>query len=194
MSFSDIFGWILGAVGILGTVLNIVLIFIKIEESQKVSVTPQKMGVILFFLALLCVGVVAVRNAGIETSPGIADDSEPTVPNSTNLEKLFPFSDNGFVFPQSSSKYITQEDLENLKSLAYETEYTYRDLLNFSINEIYARHGYQFTTEKFDNFYNQYLWYSGIDKKSTITWEMFNTYEQDNLKLLIKEQEDNGFR
>jgi len=194
MLFVSIFGWVLGAVGILGVIINIVLIFIKVEESQKVSVTPGKMVAILSFLALLCVGVVAITNTYIETPPDIVTETDPITSNSMNIEKASPFSSNGFLFPRSNSNYITQEDLENLKKCAHETEYTYRDLLNFAVNEIYARHGYQFTSEKFDLFYNQYLWYKNMDKESTITWEMFNTYEQKNLDLLIDEQKANGFR
>lgn len=192
MFFTNVAGWIISAFALLGVVLDIISFFIKVDDSQKISISLKKMGVLVFFGVLLCLGVVIIKS-----DTEIIIDPNTTAPmpsNSVNIETISPFSKNGFIFPQSSSKYISQDDLEDLKELSHKTEYTYRELLNFSLNEIYARKGLQFTTEEFDNFYNQYPWYKNMDKKSAIEWEMFNTYEKHNLTLIINEQISNGFR
>lgn len=104
------------------------------------------------------------------------------------------FSPEGFVFPESSTQYITSNDLDNLVVISNESDYTYQELLRFAVNEIYARHGYQFAPGgRFDAFYSQYQWY--VESiKADVTWDMFNDYECHNLNLIINEEERNGYR
>lgn len=111
-----------------------------------------------------------------------------------NDDRFIPFSSDGFVFPESSTQYITSDDLDNLAMISVESDYTYQELLRFSVNEIYARHGYQFIPGgSFDVFYSQYQWYTESIKVD-VTWDLFNDYEQHNLNLLLNEESRNGFR
>ncbi len=88
----------------------------------------------------------------------------------------------GQVFPESSEKKLTWEDLEKLSHDPVEEK---DKLFRLAVNEIYARHGYIFSKVKwFSDFYKQFDWYkpsvsdaSEVDKKLTAA-------ERENLKLL----------
>ena len=90
--------------------------------------------------------------------------------------------DQGQVFPESSEKKLTWEDLEKLSHDPVEEK---DKLFRLAVNEIYARHGYIFSKVKwFSDFYKQFDWYkpsvsdaSEVDKKLTAA-------ERENLKLL----------
>ena len=65
---------------------------------------------------------------------------------------------NGFIFPDSSTSLITQEQMSaKLKE---------KSDLRLAINEIYARHGYQFSNEQYQNYYQQFDWYNKLSKES----------------------------
>ena len=90
--------------------------------------------------------------------------------------------DSGQVFPESSSKKLTWEDLDKLSHDPVEEK---DKLFRLAVNEIYARHGYIFSKVAwFSDFYKQFDWYkpsvsdvSEVDKKLTAA-------EKENLKLL----------
>ena len=90
--------------------------------------------------------------------------------------------DKGQVFPESSEKKLTWEDLEKLSHDPVEEK---DKLFRLAVNEIYARHGYIFSKVAwFSDFYKQFDWYkpsvsdvSEVDKKLTAA-------EKENLKLL----------
>ncbi len=108
-----------------------------------------------------------------------------------STEKTEAFDNNGFVFSDSNTRSLTKTEVENLKKY---TEYSYEDLINFSINEIYARQGGTFKSGgKFEQYYNQYSWYRNIEKKE-VTENMLNRFEKNNIDLLVKIAKENGYR
>ena len=55
------------------------------------------------------------------------------------------------------------------------------------INEMYARHGYQFTDAELTNYFNQKQWYSSIPNKTIDMDGIYNnmsSVEQANVTLL----------
>lgn len=62
MSSATVADWIFAAFSLLGIILGIILIFIKVDDSQKFIISRAKMGVLVFFLALLCLGIVIIRS------------------------------------------------------------------------------------------------------------------------------------
>lgn len=62
------------------------------------------------------------------------------------------------VFPDSDKTLLTDEMI-NEKVQDKQT-------LRLAINEIYARHGYQFTSEEYTNHFNQFDWYKNMTKES----------------------------
>ena len=87
----------------------------------------------------------------------------------------------GEVFPDSSSRYLTEKDLQ----LLWEGELGPDALVRLALNELYARNGYSFSNSWFRNYYLQCSWYDGGNcTDSEVVEERFNTYEKANKKFL----------
>ncbi|MCD8190288.1 MAG: YARHG domain-containing protein [Clostridiales bacterium] len=83
------------------------------------------------------------------------DDTEPTSSDDHPTFSNF-VDDNGFVFPNSETEYLTDAEITDLikKSGSYAPK-----LLQYAINEIVARHGYDFGDSPYADYYSQYKWY-----------------------------------
>ena len=60
------------------------------------------------------------------------------------------------------------------------------DILYLALNEIYARHGYIFRNEDLQNYFMGQVWYTPLVDGEGFNDEVFNDYEKENLKLLLK--------
>ncbi len=83
----------------------------------------------------------------------------------------------GYLFP-SDTQYLT---VEYLNTLSWDTV----DLIR---NEIYARHGYIFKTQKFANYFNSKSWYVPSVPADSFNPAVFNAVESANIKLLVDYQ------
>ena len=96
------------------------------------------------------------------------------------------FETTGFAFPQSDTIVLTQADINSLHLVE---GYSYEDMLRFAINEMYARRGYLFQTERYAQFYNNYAWYYGyLSADETVTH--FGEVEWYNLNLLLSAENE----
>lgn len=93
----------------------------------------------------------------------------------------------GIMFPYSSSRYITEEDINNCQ---VEENKPLIDIIQYSINEIYARNGYDFHEKKWKEYYTQYSWYINKGYNDAETREHFNTFEEQNVQFLKAIRED----
>lgn len=92
------------------------------------------------------------------------------------------FDENGFLFPNSDKKYLTNDDLYALKKVE---DYKFKELLGFAKNEIYARHGLSFKKNgKYYKFYMKYDWYNKIKHKGAVEKDL-NKYEKKNIKKIM---------
>lgn len=88
----------------------------------------------------------------------------------------------GQVFPESSEKKLTWEDLEKLSHDPVEEK---DKLFRLAVNEIYARHGYIFSKVKwFSDFYKQFDWYKPSVSDASAVDTKLTSAEKENLKLL----------
>ena len=88
----------------------------------------------------------------------------------------------GQVFPESSEKKLTWEDLEKLSHDPVEEK---DKLFRLAVNEIYARHGYIFSKVKwFSDFYKQFEWYKPSVSDASAVDTKLTSAEKENLKLL----------
>ena len=88
----------------------------------------------------------------------------------------------GQVFPESSEKKLTWEDLEKLSHDPVEEK---DKLFRLAVNEIYARHGYIFSKVKwFSDFYKQFDWYKPSVSDASAVDTKLTAAERENLKLL----------
>ena len=115
------------------------------------------------------------------TQAATAPDDKPT--EKTDGETTAPPSagDGGFIFPDSSSRYLTDVEIASRLSTIGGSPVSY-SFAQDAINEIYARHGYVFRTPNIRDYYKAQSWYSpdpGYDGS-------LNAAEQYNIVLLSK--------
>ena len=86
--------------------------------------------------------------------------------------------DYGLPVFDSDSRYYTREEMRQI-SWTPELTAVFR-------NEIYARHGYIFKNDIWNDFFSTYIWYSGIYPADKFDAGVFNEYEKENLKLAVE--------
>ncbi|GEM_PF-1146132 len=119
---------------------------------------------------------------GVDSSPAEEPDPEPdTVPESEAEPRQTV--DGEYVFPQSSTAYLTDQELTGLD----------KTTLRLARNEICARHGKIFRDAELRAYFESKSWYTGtvepdeFDRLNNI----YNAYEVANIEL-IKEYEAKG--
>lgn len=107
--------------------------------------------------------------------------------NSTHSNKIK--NDKGmnsdYILP-TNSEYVSYEDLNNLTGEFGD------EIIRYAINEIYARHGYVFKTEKYAEYFSSQEWYTPDANLSDayIKDALFNDYEKENLKILLSYEKE----
>ena len=93
----------------------------------------------------------------------------------------------GFVFPDSDKVLLTDDRISETVTDA--------DTCRRAINEIYARHGYEFTMQENIDFFNQYDWYKNMDKESDMekVSAQFSKTEKSNVDKLLEFEDANGW-
>lgn len=177
-------------------------------ESRKIKIYHQFSD----YFAMFCVaaliggmlfggGIIGVRGKvcgksekilqGIEEYSEVAQEILPTETLESETEILSVFDSDGFIFADSDSRYLTDLEVHALKEME---GYEFQDLLGFARNEIYARHGYPFNEAgKYYPYYMQYSWYRDISHQ-TVTEDDLNTYEKENIKLIVQIETEYGYR
>lgn len=93
--------------------------------------------------------------------------------NIATLQKSF---ESGYFLDGSDSRYLTDEEIKNLTN----------DELQLGINEIYARHGRKFSSEKYRNYFSEKTWYNGTIEPDHFDEKVLNGYEQENIRKLTE--------
>lgn len=93
----------------------------------------------------------------------------------------------GFIFPDSSKELITDEELAE--------KVTDKDACQRAINEIYARHGYEFSSRDNVDFFEKYDWYNELEKNSNMDQvsQKFNQTEKENVAKLQRYSREQGW-
>lgn len=79
-----------------------------------------------------------------------------------------------YILPQSSTRLLTEEDLEGLS--AHE--------LMLARNEIYARHGRKFIDEQIQAYFNGKSWYNGTIEAADFDSSVLNDVERANISFI----------
>lgn len=109
----------------------------------------------------------------------------------TAEESVPDFDENGMLFADSDSRYLSREEIERLQE---NPDDTYQQLLRYAVNEIYARKGYPFQEDgPYFRFYDQFEWYRQTEKH-VISEEELNEFEKANIDLITDIEVENGFR
>ena len=80
----------------------------------------------------------------------------------------------GQIFPDSGTRYLTEDDLAGLSSTEIQT----------AINEIYARKGYIFNDDEVQSQFESFSWYTPSKTDMDSVMAQFNDFEQANVDLL----------
>lgn len=89
-----------------------------------------------------------------------------------------------FILPNSDSAYLSLSDLTGLT----------KEECRIARNELYARHGRLFDDEKLQNYFNGKDWYAGYIEPADFSDSVLNDYEIANRDLIVKYEEEMGYR
>lgn len=81
-----------------------------------------------------------------------------------------------YIFPQSSSSYMTEADLYGMTAQE----------VQMAINEIYARHGRKFVLDEVQAYFDSKSWYTGTIEAADFNVNVMNQYEGANMNLMVK--------
>ncbi|MCH5211853.1 MAG: YARHG domain-containing protein [Oscillospiraceae bacterium] len=85
---------------------------------------------------------------------------------------------------ESDSKYITTSELDGYS----------KDEIRLILNEMYARHGYIFTTDEFRRYFESKPWYHGDTSSQDVALSRFNSIEKSNRQTIMDYEEAKGWR
>lgn len=137
-----------------------------IAQSPEGSATAKKGTVVTLDISS---GLIEPETEEVTEAPAQAPTEAPA---ESTVEK----TNNSFIFPNSSTAYISKADVEKLSA----------DELNIAINEIYARYGRIFKNASLAEYFNSQSWYTPKYTPEEFDANVqFNEYEQANLRLLI---------
>lgn len=138
------------------------------------------------------------KDSALATSELVILMTEPETQSETQTESETEYSEtdfyndgthnpvNGYILPQSTSQYLSADDLSNLtlKGLCY------------AKNEIYARYGRKFESKELQEYFNSHSWYEGIYEPSEQTdaklVSMMNDCERHNKDVLYSAEKKQG--
>ena len=116
-------------------------------------------------------GVMTREKSALETvSPTVIPEAE----KDTKLA-------GDYIFPESDSRYLEDEELEGYSSSE----------LELAKNEIYARHGRKFVTKRIADYFNSKSWYQGTVDAQTFDAQqnsIFNVYEVANIEKIAEKE------
>ena len=84
-----------------------------------------------------------------------------------------------YIFPDMDTRYLTQDEVSKLSLQA----------VCYAKNELYARHGRKFLSQELKDYFKDKTWYEGTVDPDSFSPGVFNTYENDNLLLLVSAEE-----
>ena len=91
-----------------------------------------------------------------------------------------------YVIPDSSTRYITTEELQNLSE----------DEILLARNEIYAKHGYIFNNQALSQYFSSKSWYipnvTGTEFTEDYASRVFNDFEIQNILTIVQYENANG--
>lgn len=89
-----------------------------------------------------------------------------------------------YILPESDSAYLTMSDLEGLT----------KEECRIARNELYARHGRRFDDEELQGYFDSCSWYEGTTAPADFDDSVLNEYEMANRDLIVRYEEEQGYR
>lgn len=89
-----------------------------------------------------------------------------------------------YVFPDSDSTYLTEDDVAGLSELD----------AKHALNELYARYGRKFDSEELQEYFGSKSWYTPLYSPEEFDDSVLNEYEEANRDLIVEYMESMGWR
>ena len=148
----------------------------------KAARSSSPLGGILLLVVIVLVAVIAVmalfgRNVEGGPEPGPASPEESAQPDSP--------SGSGYLLP-TDTEYLSEADLSGFT----------REEVTLIRNELFARHGYNFSSQSIRAYFEAQSWYEpvpGVDA-SSFDPAVFNEYEVKNLATILAFEQSMGWR
>lgn len=148
----------------------------------KAARSSSPLGGILLLVVIVLVAVIAVmalfgRNVEGGPESGPASPEESAQPDSP--------SGSGYLLP-TDTEYISEADLSGFT----------REEVTLIRNELFARHGYNFSSQSIRAYFEAQSWYEpvpGVDA-SSFDPAVFNEYEVKNLATILAFEQSMGWR
>lgn len=102
---------------------------------------------------------------------------------------LYSGTDNSYIYKASDSCLMTDTDVEIAKTNFWGELPSGKTIEQMIVNEIYARHGYDFQNEEIKAFFMNKVWYAQISPKTSdmdVIYESLNDFEKRNIEFLQK--------
>ena len=118
--------------------------------------------------------ITPAPEAAATPAPTAAPTAPPIAALTVAPASNTPVPSGGEIFPDSSSRQLTESDLDPLSP----------DQLQTAVNEIYACHGYAFQTPEVRAYFESFDWYSPDNPDMAAVASQFSDVEQANMALL----------
>lgn len=120
-------------------------------------------------------------NEGDKVILYVSEGSKNNKTNTYNNESNYVSE---YILENSSYAYITKSDLQ----------YMSEESMELALNEIYARHGRKFNSQKLQDYFNSKSWYKGTVSPEKFNEGVFNEYEKSNIALILQDMREKGYR
>ena len=145
-------------------------------------------GIVIIIVSMVIAGVVFnwnVKAPVVEFSETIEEYEDDTYEYEDEEEEDYSYSSSNqdYVLPESSYRYITESDLYGL------TEEECR----IARNEIYARHGRMFKDAELQAYFNSKSWYTPTIPADSFQESMLNVYEKENKDVILEYERARGW-
>ncbi len=119
----------------------------------------------------------------VKTDMIVSEDISSAPEQSLQPASLALLLDSGYIFPDTSTKLLTQMEIASIQG---NERYSKEEMLQFAINELYARNHYEFQEKEFQVFYGSYSWYENYGYSAENAIAHFNNIEIENLDALVR--------
>ncbi|MCD8181619.1 MAG: YARHG domain-containing protein [Firmicutes bacterium] len=94
--------------------------------------------------------------------------------------------------PTPSSMYLFDSDKQYITTDYLDTKT--QDEVRLILNEMYARHGYIFQLEQYQEYFGKQSWYTPRYESAETAESYFNDYEKENKKIIVNYETSKGWR
>lgn len=84
----------------------------------------------------------------------------------TNLGDVTAATESQYLCSYSAERLLTESDVEALNQATYEGLPEGKGIIQMVINEMYAKHGYEFENEEIQAYFNRQSWYQNINVRN----------------------------